>query len=94
MINSPFLNFSFSYTYKTLDKGLFESLGPYGLSNTVFRQSVTTLPEIQSGHLYHYSLLMLLGVLSFLAIIFLQNTFLYIDVNILLLLILAVAYAE
>ena len=55
--------FSFSYhtTYKAIDRGIIEILGPYGISNTVSEQS-RKIGSAQTGYLYHYAFVMLVGV--------------------------------
>ena len=54
--------FSFSYhtTYKAIDRGIIEILGPYGISNTVSEQS-RKIGSAQTGYLYHYAFVMLVG---------------------------------
>lgn len=55
-----FLNFSYSISYKFLDKGIFEMIGPTGLSAIILSVS-STLHKLQTGHLYHYTLAILLS---------------------------------
>ena len=49
-------------TYKTLDRGVFELLGPFGMSNFVSRRA-DALATRHSGHLYHAGLLRLAATL-------------------------------
>ena len=62
--------FSFSYhtTYKAIDRGIIEILGPYGISNTVSEQS-RKIGSAQTGYLYHYAFVMLVGVTLLITII-------------------------
>lgn len=59
-ITQYFLKFSYNVSYKVIDKGIIEILGPMGLSSLFNAQSkkITTL---QSGFLYHYTFLTLVG---------------------------------
>jgi len=62
------LSFGYEFSFKTLDKGIIEILGPYGISQTV--QSLSRqISKIQSGFVYHYALSMLIGLTLFIAII-------------------------
>jgi NADH:ubiquinone oxidoreductase subunit 5 (subunit L)/multisubunit Na+/H+ antiporter MnhA subunit len=63
-----FLSFAFHGSYKVIDRGLIEFFGPAGLSFSVYKNSLF-LSYFQSGFLYHYSFLMLIG-LSFILIFF------------------------
>lgn len=54
IIAKPFLNFGLIISYKTLDRGLFEALGPSGLSKAiVYLARMFSL--LQSGYIYHYA---------------------------------------
>jgi len=49
-----------TYTFKGLDKGLLESLGPSGIVTTINKGSfLITTP--QTGLIYHYALMLLVG---------------------------------
>ena len=52
-----------------IDKGLIEMCGPYGLT-TVFSFLSQKLILLQTGYIYHYSLLMLISLLFLINIIF------------------------
>jgi NADH-ubiquinone oxidoreductase chain 5 len=55
------LYFGYNISFKTLDKGSFEILGPSGLSHTI--ESLTRyFSKLQSGMIYHYAVVMLLGL--------------------------------
>lgn len=62
----PSLRFGYSVSLKTLDKGWFDHLGPVGVSATL-RLLAKQVSLLQSGFVYHYALVMLLGLTVFLA---------------------------
>lgn len=55
------LNFGYNVSFKTLDKGSFEILGPYGISKTI-QQLTLRIRLLQSGRIYHYAVIMLIGL--------------------------------
>ena len=70
LISQNLLNFGYNFTYKSIDRGLIESLGPFGLSTVVLNQ-VNQNRLFQSGFVYHYSLILVLGIF----VIFLLSIF-------------------
>lgn len=56
-----FFKFGYSISYKFIDRGIFEMLGPTGLS-TVALKIGSNLHKMQSGFIYHYTLLILIGL--------------------------------
>ena len=64
----PSLTAGYELSFKTLDKGVIEILGPYGISES-FQNLSRQLSKIQSGFVYHYALSMLIGLTFFIAII-------------------------
>ena len=56
-----FFNFGYSVSYKFVDRGIFEILGPTGLSIVALKIG-TNFHKTQTGYLYHYTLLILIGV--------------------------------
>lgn len=54
------LDFSYHFTYKSIDRGIIESLGPFGLSNILLEQ-VKQSRKWHSGYLYHYLLVIAWG---------------------------------
>jgi hypothetical protein len=46
------MNFGYSSTFKTLDKGLIEQFGPTGIASSIFNISFNII-AFQSGYLYH-----------------------------------------
>jgi NADH-ubiquinone oxidoreductase chain 5 len=59
-ITQSALSFGYRVSYKIIDRGIIELLGPLGLSNLVSKKA-TILHELQTGFLYHYAFLMLVG---------------------------------
>jgi NADH-ubiquinone oxidoreductase chain 5 len=56
-----FFKFGFSVSYKFVDRGIFEMLGPTGISTTALKVG-SSLHKMQTGYIYHYTLLILIGV--------------------------------
>ena len=46
------MNFGYSSSFKTLDKGLIEQFGPTGIATTVFNVSFNAI-AFQTGLIYH-----------------------------------------
>ncbi len=67
------LKFAYNISFKLLDRGLFELLGPFGLFNLLNVYSKKIL-NFQSGFIYHYALMIILGFFLFL------NYFLFINI--------------
>lgn len=59
-----FFKFGFSVSYKFIDRGIFEILGPTGLSSVSLKVG-SNLHKMQSGYLYHYTLAILVGITLF-----------------------------
>nr|QWK44660.1 NADH dehydrogenase subunit 5 [Lessonia spicata] len=53
VITQQLLDFGYHFTYKSIDRGLIESLGPFGISNVLVDQ-VKKSRLWHSGYLYHY----------------------------------------
>jgi hypothetical protein len=49
-----FFKFGYSISYKFVDRGIFEILGPTGLSNTALKIG-SNLHKLQTGFIYHYT---------------------------------------
>nr|YP_011008101.1 NADH dehydrogenase subunit 5 [Dictyotopsis propagulifera]WBP69967.1 NADH dehydrogenase subunit 5 [Dictyotopsis propagulifera] len=73
VITQNVLSLSYYFTYKWIDRGLIESLGPFGLSTTILFQ-VRKNQLWQSGYIYHYSLIFVLGIFIF-SLIYLFHLF-------------------
>lgn len=61
-------DFGYNISFKILDRGLIEVIGPFGLTNTilVFTKRMSTL---QSGYIYHYAFIMFIS-LTFIIFLF------------------------
>nr|YP_009421316.1 NADH dehydrogenase subunit 5 [Nemopilema nomurai]ASR75159.1 NADH dehydrogenase subunit 5 [Nemopilema nomurai] len=59
LIIIPAWKFGYNITFKTFDTGIFEKLGPWGMSN-IFIKSSKNISLIQSGYLFNYAILILL----------------------------------
>jgi NADH-ubiquinone oxidoreductase chain 5 len=51
----------YKVTYKGIDRGILEMLGPEGLSKGLWAKGYD-MSRFQSGHLYNYTLMMFMGV--------------------------------
>jgi NADH-ubiquinone oxidoreductase chain 5 len=56
-----FFKFGFSISYKFIDRGIFEILGPTGLSSLALGVG-SALHKLHSGYIYHYNLIILIGI--------------------------------
>jgi NADH-ubiquinone oxidoreductase chain 5 len=69
-ISQFFFTISYTVTYKIIDRGIVEVLGPMGLSSLITRKAFY-VSKLQTGFLYHYtfliltSLTLILGVRQF-----------------------------
>jgi NADH-ubiquinone oxidoreductase chain 5 len=59
-ISQFFFRFGYNVSYKTVDRGIFEIFGPMGLS-TVITKNALALHRLQSGYIYHYTFVILIG---------------------------------
>nr|YP_001315130.1 NADH dehydrogenase subunit 5 [Chlorokybus atmophyticus]ABO15105.1 NADH dehydrogenase subunit 5 [Chlorokybus atmophyticus] len=66
------LYFGYEVSYKILDKGVLEILGPYGISATL-RRIVQQVSRLQSGFVYHYAFIMLIGLTLFITFVGLSS---------------------
>nr|YP_010041705.1 NADH dehydrogenase subunit 5 [Cyanophora biloba]QPB15000.1 NADH dehydrogenase subunit 5 [Cyanophora biloba] len=74
----------YSITFKLIDRGLLEMFGPVGIINKFLKLS-RNLSNIQSGLIYHYLFVMLMGLIIFLSLIMGQiQNYIFISANILL----------
>lgn len=63
-----FLYFGYHISFKTLDKGIIEILGPYGIIQSV-RKLSQKISGLQTGYLYHYAFVMILGATLLISLI-------------------------
>jgi NADH-ubiquinone oxidoreductase chain 5 len=71
-IGQKMLHFGYNISFKTLDKGFFEILGPFGISAT-FQKLTKQISKLQSGMIYHYAVIMLIGLTFIITIVGLWN---------------------
>ena len=55
-----FFKFGYNISYKIIDRGIFEIFGPMGLSRSILNKSIL-ISKLQTGYLYHITLIMLIG---------------------------------
>ena len=67
-IGQKALSFGYHTSFKTLDKGVFEILGPFGIS-ILFQRFTSHISKLQSGMIYHYAVVMLIGLTLLITII-------------------------
>nr|YP_008519367.1 NADH dehydrogenase subunit 5 [Microchloropsis salina]AGI48946.1 NADH dehydrogenase subunit 5 [Microchloropsis salina]AHX25028.1 NADH dehydrogenase subunit 5 [Microchloropsis salina] len=73
IIGQFFLSAAYNLTYKQIDRGLIESLGPFGLTRLVSKIALN-LKVLQTGFFYHYTLAMVFSLISFLAYFRFENS--------------------
>ena len=69
LIAQNLLDFGYKVSFKTIDKGLLEVVGPLGVSNTLI-EFIQRLSRLHSGFLFNYALIMLLGIAILVFIVF------------------------
>ena len=62
------LDFGYLVSFKRLDKGCFEIIGPYGIT-LLFSKITRQISRLQSGMIYHYAVMMLIGLTLFITIV-------------------------
>ena len=62
-----FFKFGYSVSYKFVDRGIFELLGPTGLSTSISK-AASELYRLQTGYMYHYTFSILIGITFLLTI--------------------------
>mgnify|MGYP001997560560 FL=1 len=67
-INQPILNFGYNISYKIIDRGVIENLGPFGLSQLFYSKQFNFL-KYQTGLLYHYAFMMLICSVFFITLL-------------------------
>ena len=60
-IAKPVMKFGYHVSFKALDKGAIEMVGPFGII-VGMQALIKEVSKFQSGFLYHYALMMLIGV--------------------------------
>ena len=80
------MRFAYAVTFKALDKGSFEMIGPFGISRT-FQRLSQQISRLQSGFLYHYAVVMLCGLTALIAgVVVWDSLDLFLDARLLFLL--------
>jgi NADH:ubiquinone oxidoreductase subunit 5 (subunit L)/multisubunit Na+/H+ antiporter MnhA subunit len=79
-IGRPALNFAYQVSFRTLDKGFFELVGPTGVIK-VMPYLANRLSTLQSGFIYHYAFVVLIGLTFFIGL----NSFAIFDIRLLIL---------
>nr|YP_448667.1 NADH dehydrogenase subunit 5 [Desmarestia viridis]AAS79053.1 NADH dehydrogenase subunit 5 [Desmarestia viridis] len=64
LVTQNLLDFGYHFTYKAIDRGLIESLGPFGFSNILLNQ-VNQFRLWHSGYLYHYLVILVWSNIMF-----------------------------
>jgi NADH-ubiquinone oxidoreductase chain 5 len=67
-ISENALKLGYKISFKTLDKGTFEILGPSGIAHS-FVNLAQYISRLQSGLIYHYAVVMLLGIVIMITVI-------------------------
>ena len=62
------LSFGYNVSFKSVDKGVLEMLGPYGLV-VMFKNLSGQFKSLQTGYVYHYAFVMLIGLTFMLALV-------------------------
>ena len=68
-IAQTLFNLSYDQTYKQLDKGLFEYIGPFGFSSIIYKKSLS-FSTTQSGNVYHYAFVIFFSFILLISILF------------------------
>lgn len=61
------LSFGYNISFKALDRGVIEVLGPYGIANTI-SNFVIRFNKIQTGYVYHYAFIFCISIIIFMFI--------------------------
>ena len=71
-----FFKFGYDISYKSIDRGIIEIFGPFGLSKIIFNKS-NYISNLSTGYVYHYALTLLSGTAFMLCIRYLWQFFGY-----------------
>lgn len=64
------LYFGYNISFKYIDRGLLELIGPLGLIK-IGKKLTIIISKLESGFIYHYALIMTIGLISILLLLFL-----------------------
>ena len=62
-IGQTALYYSYEFSYKDMDRGLIESIGPSGLIDMI-KNTSTSIQGIQTGNIFHYLLIFFLAIIA------------------------------
>ena len=62
MINRPLVKIAYNIMFRSLDKGLLEVIGPYGISRVLFA-GANRMKFMQLGQVYYYGYFMIMFIL-------------------------------
>ena len=94
LIGQQSLNISYNFSYKSLDRGIIEKLGPSGIISSI-RYTINHLNNLQSGQIYHYLFLFLIFSVIFLFItICFNNMFLSLNIVVFLFLLNSLIFSD
>jgi proton-translocating NADH-quinone oxidoreductase chain L len=94
-INKKLLLFGYFISFKGIDKGIVEMFGPYGFATT-FNSLGKKFGKIQTGFIYHYAFVMLIGIILLLTSLTLWDnlqTYIYFDNRVLFILLIALIFS-
>ena len=72
----PVLKFGYNISFKILDRGFIELIGPYGFTNLIPKWA-KSLSKLQTGQLTHYIFFMVLGLCIFSILLIINSVNLY-----------------
>ena len=89
LINQNILYIGYKHTYQNMDRGIIELIGPNGISLNLYNKSYN-LSKINTGFIFHYIFLILLGIVIILSFFILWKYFLiFLDIRVILLVLLS-----
>jgi len=68
LINRPLVKMAYNVIFRSLDKGVLELFGPYGISYVLFT-GARKIKRMQLGHVYYYAYLMIMFVMISLVVL-------------------------
>ena len=81
LLNKPLMSFGYFVSFRGMDKGIVEMLGPYGAVSS-FSSLMKKTSKLQTGFIYHYAFIMLVGIVVLLTVTSLWDgiqSYLFID---------------
>jgi len=94
-INKKLLLFGYFVSFKGIDKGIVEMFGPYGIATT-FSSMGKRFSKIQTGFIYHYAFVMLIGIILLLTTLTLWDnlqTYIYFDSRLFFILLITIIFS-